>query len=130
MTAGAIGSSEGTIRFFDNGQYVAVHGAGYWTPAYVDTHFAELGELLARVRRQKHVRVLVDLTQAAVQGEESAQRVSHWTARLYREGDRVAIVLASSLLKAQMRRVAIIADRELFLSRTAAMTWLLATPEG
>jgi len=126
LTSAPINPAEGSIRFIDYVQYVSVQGTGYWSPAYVDEHFSELGTMLDRVRKARKVRVLVELTQAAVQGEETARRVSHWTAKLYREEDRVAIVLASSLLKAQMRRVAIIADRELFLSRTAALTWLLA----
>ena len=125
MTSAPINPTEGSIRFIDYGEYVAVQGTGYWSPAYLDAHFAELADILVRLRKQRKVRVLVDLTQAAVQSAGTAERLSHWTSKIYREEDRVAIVLASSLIKAQMRRVAIIANRELFLSRTAAMTWLL-----
>jgi len=119
---------EGVISFFDYGQYIAVQGTGCWSPEYLDAHFADLAGLLGRRRRDRQVLVLVDLTRAGVQSDETAERIRYWTANLYRQSDRVAIVLASSMLKAQMRRYVMVADRELFLSRTAALAWLLAKP--
>jgi hypothetical protein len=113
----------------DHGDYVSVGGAGYWSPAYVDEHFTKLEPLIERVRRRGKVRVLVDLTHTNAQPAETAERIRYWTLRLYGEQDRVAIVVASSQVKAQMRRLEFVSQRALFLSRGAAITWLLAQNE-
>jgi len=42
LTSAPINPTEGSIRFIDYGEYVAVQGTGYWSPAYLDAHFAEL----------------------------------------------------------------------------------------
>jgi non-ribosomal peptide synthetase component F len=106
---------------------IKVAGHGLWFPAYVDAHFAALERLATRVREEHgEVRALVDLRRSLAQPPETADRISHWTQRIYQAGDRVAIILANSMLKAQMRRVAMRADRELFISPTAAQQWLTA----
>jgi hypothetical protein len=108
-------------------RYLRVTGKGLWSAAFIDSHFGGLQRQVAAMRAlHGHARVLVNLCTATIQTPETAERIRHWTGLIYKERDRVAIVLASSLLKSQMRRVTIIADRELFLSETNALAWLLA----
>jgi hypothetical protein len=109
------------------GAYLRVLGKGQWSPEFIDGHFGRLKQQIDDLRaRAGRARVLVNLTEAMIQPADTAERIRHWTALIYREQDRVAIVLASSLLKSQMRRVSIVADRELFLSETNAIAWLTA----
>lgn len=108
-------------------RYLRVEGRGLWSAAFIDDHFGALQTQIEAMRAQHgRARVLVNLCTAMIQTNETADRIRHWTGLIYKQQDRVAIVLASSLLKSQMRRVAIIADRELFLSETNALGWLLA----
>jgi hypothetical protein len=72
------------------------------------------------------VRVLVDLRLSGMQGPETAVRVVHWTQTIYEAGDRVAMIVASSLVRFRMQRVSRIEDREVFMSPGAARRWLLA----
>jgi hypothetical protein len=134
MTIAATPSHPGTsgdLSVVKHHEYVEVRGHGLWSVSYLDTHFNRLDSTLQSFRTlARGAKVLVDLSGAAVQPPGTADRIAYWTARLYRESDRVAIVAASSLMKVQMRRTAMIARRELFLSRDAALAWLLspATP--
>jgi hypothetical protein len=108
-------------------RYLRVEGKGLWSAAFIDGHFGALKTQIEAMRETHgRARVLVNLCTATIQTPDTADRIRHWTGVIYKEQDRVAIVLASSLLKSQMRRVAIIADRELFLSETNALGWLLA----
>jgi hypothetical protein len=106
---------------------IQVFACGTWTEQQVEDHFTDLNRRLRRVReRCASIPVLVDLRLAAVQSQPVFDRLAWWTARLYTPEDRVAILLASSLLKSQMRRIEIDATRELFLSFDAALSWLIA----
>ncbi|QJU59523.1 hypothetical protein HL653_18760 [Sphingomonas sp. AP4-R1] len=107
--------------------YLRVVGKGLWSPAFVDGHFGALQRQVEELReRCGSARVLVNLSGATIQPADTAERIRHWTGLIYQQRDKVAIVLASSLLKSQMRRVAIVADRELFLSEANAIAWLTA----
>jgi hypothetical protein len=111
--------------------FIRVTGRGFWSVKQIDDHFARLERTLDESRlAQDSALVLVDLRDATVQAAAVADRLGWWTERLYSAQDRVAIVLASSLLKAQMRRVPMAATRELFLSPMAALTWLTAGLRG
>jgi len=104
---------------------VTVIGRGMWSPSYCDQHFSALGQLLHQVRIVSGgVRVLVLIQKAPVQSAAAIERVSHWTGIIYTAADRVAIVVASSLVKSQMRRIHMVAKREIFVSEAAAGTWL------
>jgi hypothetical protein len=117
----------GAIRFTDHDEYIFVQGSGCWTPTYVDTHFTELASHLTEIRTAHRVCVLLDLAWASVQSTPTADRIRRWMVPLFSASDRVAIIVESSLAKAQMRRVAFVAEREFFLTKDAALAWLLAT---
>jgi hypothetical protein len=106
---------------------IHVTGIGFWTPEQVDRHFGQLRRVIdARRVPGDDVRVLVDLRAAPAQSPETAARIGLATETIYEASDRVAIVLASSLAKLQMRRVVQRARHEMFISPDAALTWLRA----
>ncbi|MBO9574320.1 MAG: hypothetical protein J7494_01155 [Sphingobium sp.] len=107
--------------------YILVTGSGLWTPDQVETHFRKLDGDLRVVRRRAGVaRVLVDLGKAKVQTAEAAERMHHWTARIYRAGDQVAVICETALLAMQIKHQAKIYNRRIFPDREAAMAWLLS----
>lgn len=123
------GAAENGILSFSqtSADLIEVRGSGIWSPVYADAHFMRLQFALVQLRHAKGVaRVLVDLSEAMVQPADTAARVKYWTGKLYREGDRVAMVVASSLLKIQMRHAVAITAFEVFISDRAARLWLSA----
>lgn len=111
----------------DEGRFLRVTGAGMWTTGMIDAHFVTVSASLRAMRAARgHAAVLVDLRRAAVQPAAVQATLSRWTSKLYVARDRVAIVVASSLVKSQTRRVDIAATRELFMSMNAAELWLCA----
>ena len=76
---------------------VRVTGRGMWSAERTATHFNTLDKALQRMRRQRgDARVLVDLREAAVQTAQTAEVMKQWTARIYRDVDRVAVVCATT----------------------------------
>jgi hypothetical protein len=111
----------------DPAGFIRVAGAGLWSPTEIDRHFVELGHVVRTERALKgRVRVLVDLRGAGTQSPETAARIGVATAATYRSGDRVAIVVGSSLAKMQLRRIVRTSEHEFFVSPEAAATWLMA----
>lgn len=94
--------------------------------ADVDRYLATLGDVVrdARLRFGK-VRVLADLRNSPVRTQEAAERMRTGNLALYRDGDRVALIVESSLLKMQLRRT-LVEYQNIFLSPSAAETWLTA----
>jgi hypothetical protein len=106
---------------------VHVVGSGFWTPHDIDRHFSELDAVVRSIRQcGRKVRVAVDLRRTPAQLPETIARIGAGAERIYAEGDRVAIIVDSSLAKLQMRRVVSDAQHEMFQSPNAAMTWLCA----
>ena len=92
----------------------------------VDRYLTILGEIVrdARLRFGK-VRVLADLRNSPIRTQEAAERMRTGNLALYRDGDRVALIVESSLLKMQLRRT-LVEYQNIFLSPSAAETWLTA----
>jgi hypothetical protein len=102
-------------------------GRGLFSIEQVEAYFTHYRRLAERMRRERGaVRVLADLREAAVQSVEVAGYVRDRGEGLRREEDRFAVVLASSLVKLQMRRVVGSPQHAFFLSPAAAETWLRA----
>lgn len=92
----------------------------------VDQYLAVLGEIVRDARlRFGRVRVLADLRNAPLRTQEAAERMRMGNLALYRTGDRVALIVESSLLKMQLRRT-LVEYQNIFLSPNAAETWLTA----
>ena len=106
---------------------VRVTVGGSWSPQECSLHFSSLAGTLARYRfREAQVRVLVDLRAGDEQRTETRDRTEQWLQRICRPGDRLALLVRSSLHKAQLRPLPIDARREIFASEAAACDWVLA----
>lgn len=107
---------------------LSVETSGFWSDADADAYLATLREHLTRARlRHGAALVLVDGRQAAVQSATVMKKVADIeTILIASEYDRAAYVVANSLSKLQARRLANTNQLEMFLSPSAARTWLLA----
>jgi hypothetical protein len=106
---------------------VRVTGRGMWSAERTATHFNTLDKALQRMRRQRGgARVLVDLREATVQTAQTAEVMKQWTARIYRDVDRVAVVCATALLALQIKHSAQVPDLATFLQVEPAQAWVLA----
>ncbi len=107
--------------------FILVMGHGLWTPTQFERHFHDLDRALRAMRaRAGFARVLVDLSDSMVQTGETAAVMNHWTRRIYRTRDEVAVVSPSALLSMQVKREERIYRREVFPDRGAAVAWLLS----
>jgi hypothetical protein len=114
-----------SIRRPDDRGVIRVWGWGTWSPSYVDAHFVELGRMIEEVRALGlPVRVLVNLQKSAHQPPEVIVRIRAGSELIYREGDRIALVVESSLVKAQMTQLLDRSRLSFFISETAAALWL------
>ena len=92
----------------------------------VDRYLRVIGDIVRDARlRFGRVRVLADLRNSPVRTQEAAERLRMGNLALYRSGDRVALIVESSLLKMQLRRT-LVEYQNIFLSPHAAETWLTA----
>lgn len=116
---------DGALTLRQDGEVIRVRGRGFWTPAQAAAHFQALAALIAARRAlAAPVRVLVDLREAQVQSAAIAEGIRASTQRLYRAGDRAAIVVASGLLRVQVRRIVEPTVHELFVAEADALAWL------
>lgn len=110
----------------DRLKIVRIDRIGVQQLADVDRYLAVLGDVVRDVRlRFGRVRVLADLRNSPVRTQEAAERMRLGNLALYRPGDRVALIVESSLLKMQLRRT-LVEYQNIFLSPHAAETWLTA----
>lgn len=106
---------------------IRVVGEGFWTAEYVANHIREFEAVLLRARSSPvPSRTIVDLRNAPVQSPEVAAKLHEAMVRMYRAPERAAIVVGSSLVKMQMKRGFDPKTHAVFLSFSAAETWLSA----
>ena len=104
---------------------VRVTGSGFWSAEQITAHFVELEGVMHRIRRDTgHVRVLVDLREAAVQSQETAAIIGERTRRIYAAADRAAVVVARGLLAMQIRNWTDAGKIRNFEDMGAAERWL------
>ncbi len=82
--------------------------------------------ILAQRARFGRARVLIDLLKAPIQSQETAARINAGTAKIYRAGDKVALLCTGGLLKLQAKRTTSFAETQIFSSIDEAKNWLLA----
>ena len=89
-----ISSTQGilSVRFEANQTLIRVAGRGFCNEETSDTFLAQLKNAIAVQRRQGPVRVLVDGRGMVTQSAEFVNRMQVETGRLYRDGDRVAVL--------------------------------------
>jgi hypothetical protein len=114
-------------RYVRERQMICIACSGMWTPEQVDACFdtlrIQIGEMRASFGR---VRVLVDRREAVPQPASTVERLRSHTHMGYLPGDRIAVVVDSSLSKMQLRDQLDPETHKLFISENAATTWLTA----
>ena len=116
-----------TATYDESRGIVHVVGRGQWTVPQVREHFAELDVLVRRLRlRSLPVMALIDLRESSIQSQEVTDCIASSSGAIYQESDRVAIIVQSSLMKMQMKRASHAPNTEIFISPSAAETWLTA----
>lgn len=114
---------------------IRVLGRGQWSKAQVGVHFTALRNLLQQRRATgEPVRVMIDLRESDVQNLDTMDSISDARSNLYTPQERVATIVESSTLRAQLKTGDTSENRAFFLSPTAARIWLntvwLSTPPG
>jgi hypothetical protein len=88
-------------------------------------HLEEVERIFTREHTAgRRFRVLSDLRGASVQLPDVAGHIEGFSKQAFEPSDKIAVVVASNLLKLQMRRVVHRARFEAFLSVDAAERWL------
>jgi len=120
-----------TFHYDETDRIVRTTGVGTWTIDIIEAHIRAIAPLLRKVREQDgKVLAMVDLTRAPLQSAEVTRRILDPNGPLCGAGDRVALIVQSSLLKVQMKRVDGNDDIAVFISPYAARTWLCAYRHG
>jgi hypothetical protein len=105
---------------------IRIHVEGFFDLPTLRCHFAENAAVVARWRLSgRPVRVLIDAIGLMPHTPEGQACVQASTARIYRSGDRVAVLVASVLIKMQMRRALEQGDLlDFFTDEREALGWL------
>jgi hypothetical protein len=121
-----ITTAEFTMTLDERG-VIHVVPTGEWDARAVDLYFLALNELMAESRADFGcARVLVDRRSAPVQSPDVHDRLKLGFRRHYRPGDRVAVVVPTTLTKLQVKRWLDSDAGGSFLSIGAAEHFLLA----
>ena len=103
-----------------------VEVSGFFDVPSLEVHFSQLRVIVRRLRLQSRpIRTLVDAVDMLPHAPEAQKYVESQNAAIYRAGDKLAVLVSSSLLKMQMRRA--FTDKalmEFFISERAALLWL------
>jgi len=104
-----------------------VRVAGSWTAAEVERYAREARDQFTEARKKAgNLRLLIDLGAAHVLSQELMDPLAKAGMQYSRPDDRVAMVVGSTLLKLQMRRMLGEAPVPIFLSVAEAMNWMLS----
>lgn len=99
--------------------------AGSWTLPEVERYGREAGPQFADARKAAgSLRLLVDLSETEILSQSVIDPLAKAGMQYSRADDRVALVVGSTLLKLQMKRMIGDAPVPIFLSAKEAATWL------
>lgn len=113
------------IRFDDRLGAIIVRSNGFWSLNESNRFLAALSRFIGEVRRcYGAVKLMVDARNCSVQSAEAAACFDRAGRKLYRAGDRVAVVATSSLVMLQFQRVPSAATSSIFPVPQEAATWL------
>ena len=107
---------------------IRIEVAGFFDLDTLNAHFDENALVVAQWRGAgRAIRVLIDAIALMPHTPEGQACVQDATARIYRPGDRVAVLVSSALIRMQVRRALREGDvMEFFTSEAEARDWLFA----
>jgi len=107
-----------------------VEVVGAWTMAEVERYAQEAGVQFSTARKAAgRLRLLVDLSATAILSQSIIEPLAKAGMQYSRPDDRVTIVVASTLLKLQMKRMVGDAPVPIFVSTQEAAEWLVRPEE-
>lgn len=110
---------------------VRVVGSGIWREDDAQRYFDQQRKVIEEARlRFGFIKVFFDVRDWIVESPQSALQFQDMNAELYKEEDRLAAVVRSSLAKQHPRTALGSGSREAFISMRAAETWLQAYSSG
>jgi hypothetical protein len=117
-----------TIREVDAQGHIDVTIGGFFNLGTLSRYFREMDAIVARWRAAgRPIRLLISATGLQPSTQEMQAFAQDAVGRIFLPGDRIAIIVESSLVKMQLRRVNEAADVvHFFVSKNAAMTWMRA----
>lgn len=115
------------IRYDPESNIIYSKVQGFWSVANAAAYVKAMKREMAERRTQNEIiNVLVDRRETPVLSAEVADLLQKANREIYISTDRLAIVVDSSLLKMQLRRLFSHEGSKAFLSIDAALTWLQA----
>jgi len=115
-----------SVTFDAHQKLIRVAGRGFCDKQTSHEIVANLISAISAQRQRGPVRVLVDGRAMVTQSADVVDWMQVETGRLYREGDRVAVLVSSPLFKLQLQRSVADNFRRLFVSEEEAQAWLAA----
>ena len=107
---------------------LCVRVLGLWTMAEVERYGHEAaGQFAAARSRSGMLRLLVDCSAGYVCPRDLVEPLARVGMKYHQDGDRVAVVMSSSLVKLQVRRMMEDGPRDMFGSHAEAQAWLTAS---
>jgi hypothetical protein len=113
------------LRIQRTRDFFLVNGDGLASLAEAQQHFRDLSSLLVTEREAgRNVRLLIDLRDAAPHPPEVVAHIERVLPVLYRQDDRVAVVVRNSIIKFHTKSSHDPLYSDVFLSREAAAAYL------
>jgi hypothetical protein len=110
-----------------DGPVVRINAGGIWDAEAADAYSSDIARVVEEARRTRPLlRAIVDRSAGPTFLEGVPERLLATYKQILRAGDRIAMIVDSSLIKGHIRRVADREETQSFLSLSAARTWLLA----
>lgn len=101
---------------------------GSWTLSEVERYGREAGVQFAQARKRAgHLRLLIDISGADILSQALMDPLAKAGMQYSRADDRVALIVASTLMKMQMKRMLGEAPVPIFLSREEAVASVLSS---
>lgn len=119
-----------SIEFDSGGGMIRVLASGFWSLVEATTFRDELAESIRDARRRcGFVRILIDASASSIQMQNVSEAFRPLQeAAIHSRNDCIAIVVGSTLVKLQARRILTSDQAGVFLTMPDAESWLLARP--
>lgn len=121
------GAKSDCYRIWIEGAVLRIDALGDWNIAAAQAYTADITRIVEELRqRRPHLRAIVDRSDVPTFEPGVPEILMTTYETVLRAGDRVALVVDSSLAKAHIRQKAGREETQSFLSISAAKTWVMA----
>jgi len=121
------GDERDLYRLRMDGSVLRIEARGHWDLMVAKSYARDVTRIVTDIKRTRpHLRAIVDRTELPAFDEGVPEILMATYNSVLREGDRVAMLVDSSVTKGKIRQVAGREETRSFLSTSAAKTWLLA----